>query len=38
MIAHVPGNILQGNWKAAVFLDERVSAAQEEGLLGVYTG
>jgi hypothetical protein len=38
MIAHVPGNILQGNWKAAVFLDERVSAAQEEALLGVYTG
>ena len=38
MIAHVPGNILQGNWKAAVYLDERVSAAQEEALLGVYTG
>ena len=38
MIAHVPGNILQGNWKAAVFLDERVSGAQEEALLGVYTG
>ena len=38
MIAHVPGNILQGNWKAAVFLDERVSSAQEEALLGVYTG
>jgi hypothetical protein len=38
MIAHVPGNILQGNWKAAVFLDQRSSAAQEEALLGVYTG
>jgi len=38
MIAHVPGNILQGNWKAAVFLDQRVSGAQEEALLGVYTG
>jgi hypothetical protein len=38
MIAHVPGNILQGNWKAAVFLDERVSGAQEQALLGVYTG
>ncbi|HET9337987.1 MAG TPA: DUF1326 domain-containing protein, partial [Casimicrobiaceae bacterium] len=23
MIAHVPGNILQGNWRAAVYLDER---------------
>ena len=38
MIAHVPGNILQGNWKAAVYLDQRVSGAQEEALLGVYTG
>ena len=25
MIAHVPGNILQGNWRAAVYLDERVT-------------
>lgn len=38
MIAHVPGNILQGNWKAAVFLDERVSPEQEQALLAVYTG
>jgi hypothetical protein len=38
MIAHVPGNILEGNWRAAVYLDERVSPAQEEALLGVYTG
>lgn len=38
MLAHVPGNILQGNWKAAVYLDERVSQAQEDALLGVYTG
>ena len=26
MIAHVPGNILQGNWKAAVYLDEQRDA------------
>jgi hypothetical protein len=38
MIAHVPGNILQGNWKAAVYLDERVTPAQEAALLAVYTG
>lgn len=38
VIAHVPGNILEGNWRAAVYLDERVSPAQEEALLGVYTG
>ena len=38
MIAHVPGNILQGNWRAAVYLDDRVTPQQEEALLGVYTG
>jgi hypothetical protein len=38
MIAHVPGNILQGNWRAAVYLDDKVSQAQEDALLGVYTG
>ena len=25
MIAHVPGNILQGNWTAAVYLNDSVS-------------
>jgi hypothetical protein len=38
LIAHVPGNILQGNWKAAVYLDERVTPAQEAAILHVYTG
>jgi len=38
MLAHVPGNILQGNWTAAVYLDEGTSAQQEQALLGVYTG
>jgi hypothetical protein len=38
MVAHVPGNILEGNWRAAVYLDERVSKEQEEALLKVYTG
>ena len=38
MIAHVPGNILQGNWTAAVYLDDKVTKAQEDALLAVYTG
>lgn len=38
LMAHVPGNILAGNWRAAVYLDERVTPAQEEAILGVYTG
>lgn len=38
LIAFVPGNILEGNWRAAVYLDDKVSPAQEEALLSVYTG
>jgi hypothetical protein len=37
-VAHVPGNILKGNWRAAVYLDDKVSPAQEKALLDVYTG
>src|SRR5689334_20928330 len=38
VVAHVPGNILEGNWSAAVFVDENASEAQEAALLKVYTG
>jgi hypothetical protein len=38
LIAFVPGNILEGNWRVAVYLDDTVSPAQEEALLSVYTG
>jgi hypothetical protein len=34
----VPGNILQGNWTAAIYVDDQASKAQEEALLEVYTG
>jgi hypothetical protein len=38
LLAHVPGNILEGNWRAAVYLDDKVSPQQEEAILAVYTG
>ncbi len=38
VLAHVPGNILQGNWRAAVYIDDKASPKQEEALLKVYTG
>ncbi len=38
LIAHVPGNILQGNWRAAVYLSDNTSPKQEEAILNVYTG
>ncbi|RFB81153.1 DUF1326 domain-containing protein [Methylovirgula sp. 4M-Z18] len=37
-VAHVPGNILQGNWSAAIFVDDKASKEQEEALLSVYSG
>ena len=37
-VAHVPGNILKGNWRAAIFVDEKASKQQEDALLKVYTG
>jgi hypothetical protein len=38
VLAHVPGNILQGNWRAAVYVDDKATPKQEEALLKVYTG
>jgi hypothetical protein len=38
LICAIPGNILQGNWKVAVFVDERASKEQEQALLNVWTG
>jgi len=37
-VAHVPGSILQGNWTAAIYVDDHASKAQEAALLEVYTG
>ena len=38
LMAHIPGNILAGNMRVAVYLDEGASPAQEKALLDVYTG
>src|SRR6202049_2446868 len=38
LMAHVPGNILQGNWRVAVFVDDRATKQQEDALLSVWTG
>jgi hypothetical protein len=38
VLAHIPGNILKGNWRAIAYVDEKASKAQEEGILAVYTG
>jgi hypothetical protein len=37
-LAHIPGNILAGNWRAAIYISDNATKAQEDALLSVYTG
>ncbi len=36
--AHIPGNILKGNWRALVYVDDQATPAQQDALLSVWTG
>lgn len=38
ILTHIPGNILQGNWRVRVYVDDQASPEQKEGLLNVWTG
>jgi hypothetical protein len=38
MLAHIPGNILKGNWRAVAFIDDKATPRQEQALLSVFTG
>jgi len=38
LVSHIPGNVLNGNFRIAVYLDEGTSDAQHEAILNVYTG
>jgi hypothetical protein len=35
---HLPGNILAGNWRAVVYVDDESTVEQQEALLKVFTG
>lgn len=35
---HIPGNILKGNWRALVYLDDQATPAQHDALRSVFTG
>ena len=37
-VAHIPGNVLDGNWRIVVFLDEGATEEQQQALLDVWTG
>ena len=35
---HIPGNVLAGNWKAVVYVDDRSTEEQQAAILKVWTG
>jgi hypothetical protein len=35
---HIPGNVLKGNWRVMVFVDERATAQQEHALTQAFSG
>jgi len=37
-VAHIPGNILQGNWKVALYIDDAATKEQEGALVNVWSG
>lgn len=37
-LCHIPGNILEGNWKVVLYVDDRASPEQKEALLAVWSG
>ena len=38
IMAHIPGNVLKGNWRAVVYVDDKASSQQKEALLNAFTG
>ena len=37
-VMDIPGNVLAGNWRAMVYMDDKSSPQQQEALLNLYTG
>jgi hypothetical protein len=38
MLAHADGNMKDGNWKVALYVDERADDKQQEALQGIFSG
>jgi hypothetical protein len=38
IVSHIPGNVLNGNFRVALYLDEGTSERQQQALLDVYGG
>ena len=38
LIDYLPGNVLEGNWRAVLYVDDEATSEQQEALLNVFTG
>ncbi len=38
ILCHIPGNILKGNWRVRVYVDDKATSEQKDALLSVWTG
>ena len=38
ILAHLPGNVLQGNWRSYYIVDDKATEAQQAALVDVWTG
>ena len=37
-VVHIPGNVLQGNWKLVMLVDDRASAEQKDAIVSMFKG
>ena len=38
LFVHIPGNVLKGNWKVALFVDDKATDQQQDALVNVWSG
>ena len=38
MLVHSPGNMKDGGWKVALYLDDKADEAQQQALAGIFSG
>lgn len=38
VITHIPGNVLKGNWRVALIVDDGASAEQQEAVVSAFSG
>lgn len=38
LLIHIPGNIMKGNWRVVLCVDDRATPQQQEALVNVWTG